>query len=114
MQSIISLFLQRIAAPDQVGKPINITELVSWLSYDIMGIIGFGKDFGNLRTTHEHAAVKGLRETMVAFGTLRQLPWLANFLSHFPGGDGAMGPFAKYCHDLVAEKRQVSDEFMTL
>lgn len=106
MQSIISLFLERIAAPEQVGKPINITELVSWLSYDIMGIIGFGKEFGNLRTTHEHAAVKGLRETMVAFGTLRQLPWLANFLSHFPGGDGAMGPFAKYCHDLVAEKRQ--------
>ncbi|KAH7056899.1 putative cytochrome P450 [Macrophomina phaseolina] len=106
MQSMISLFLDRLSAPQQVGKPVDATEWISWLSYDIMGVVGYGKDFGNLRSAHEHAAVKGLREAMISFGVLRQVPWLGNFLAHFPGGEGPMGPFAKYCKDLVAEKRR--------
>lgn len=108
MQSMITLFLERLSAPEQLGKPVNVTEWVSYLSYDIMGIVGYGKDFGNLRTSTEHAAVTGLRGAMKVFGVLRQVPWLANFLSHFPGGKGAAGPYDRYCKQLVADKRKVN------
>ncbi|GME48595.1 Cytochrome P450 [Neofusicoccum parvum] len=106
MQSMISLLLERLSAPELVGKPVNIAEWISWLSYDIMGIVGYGKDFGNLRTGTEHHTVAGMRKAMLGMGTLKPVPWVANFLSHFPGGQGAMGPFSKHAKKLVEEKRK--------
>lgn len=113
MQSMISLLLERLSAPELVGKPVNIAEWISWLSYDIMGIVGYGKDFGNLRTGTEHHTVAGMRKAMLGMGTLKPVPWVANFLSHFPGGQGAMGPFSKHAKKLVEEKRKVSSTRVT-
>ncbi|KAF2141924.1 uncharacterized protein K452DRAFT_249623, partial [Aplosporella prunicola CBS 121167] len=105
IHSVVSIFLERIA--ETAGKPTNITEWNSWLSYDIMGIVGYGKDFGNLRNNKEHNAIKLLRESVAVLGFFKQVPWLGNLLVHIPGGLGALEPFTKYCKDLVTEKQQL-------
>ncbi|GME35797.1 Cytochrome P450 [Neofusicoccum parvum] len=105
MQRTIGLFLDQISC--ERGQRINITDRIAWLTYDLMGVIGFGKDFGNLRSAKESPAIKGLRTAMASMGILFPVPWLTNVLSHMPGlGDVYWGPFVQYCRQLVEEKQQ--------
>ncbi|OMP88547.1 Cytochrome P450 67 [Diplodia seriata] len=104
MQSTITLFLDRLAEPERVGKPVNITDWISWLGYDIMGVVGFGRDFGCLRNAKGHPAIKTLQDFGFMLGLLKHVPWLGNILTRIPGGGGAMAPYARYCKSLVREK----------
>lgn len=113
LQSTIGLFLDAIATAGEAGqKPINVTDWVAYLAYDLMGMIGFGRDFGQLRGGGvEHWAVKALRAQQLFIGVLKPIPWLLNFLAAIPGADGPVQPFVKYCAGLVAEKREVRPPF---
>ncbi|OJD35553.1 cytochrome p450 [Diplodia corticola] len=104
MQSTISLFLDRLTEPKYLGKPVNVTDWISWLGYDIMGVVGFGRDFDCLRNATDHAAIKQMHEFGFALGLLKHVPWLGNILGRMPGGQSAMEPYARYCRDLVREK----------
>ncbi|KAB2574650.1 Isotrichodermin C-15 hydroxylase [Lasiodiplodia theobromae] len=108
LQSTIGLFLDAISTASEAGqKPINVTDWVAYLAYDLMGMIGFGRDFGQLRGGGvEHWAVKALRAQQLFIGVLKPIPWLLNFLAAIPGADGPVQPFVKYCAGLVAEKRE--------
>ncbi|KAF9632896.1 putative cytochrome p450 protein [Lasiodiplodia theobromae] len=104
MQDTISLFLNRLGEPQYLGKPVNVTDWISWLGYDIMGVVGFGKDFDCLRKATDHAAIKQMHDFGFALGLLKHVPWLGNVLQRMPGGQAAMEPYARYCRDLVREK----------
>lgn len=97
-----------MSAPSRLGKPVDVTQWIMWLSYDIMGVVGFGTDFGNLKTSTEHPAVQSLHDAAKFTGYLKSVPWLVNFLGHLPGCDGTLGPFADHARRLVREKRKVS------
>ncbi|KAH7050102.1 putative cytochrome P450 [Macrophomina phaseolina] len=105
MQETISTFLSILSQSSD--KPINVTELMAYLSYDLMGVVGFGKDFGQLAGGGvEHWAVKALRAQQLFFGLLKPIPWLVNAAARIPGADRAVAPFVEYCRGLVAEKRK--------
>ncbi|KAK7718873.1 hypothetical protein SLS57_005983 [Botryosphaeria dothidea] len=104
MQDTIGLFLDQIAC--ERGQRVNVTDWIAMLAYDLMGVIGFGEDFGSLKNAKESPAIAALRSAMRALGVLFPVPWLINTLSRIPGADGGLQPFAKYCANLVDEKRK--------
>ncbi|KKY13964.1 putative cytochrome p450 [Diplodia seriata] len=108
MQETISLFLDRLSEPQFEG-PVNVTDWISWLGYDIMGVVGFGRDFDCLRKASDHAAIKQMHEFGFALGLLKHVPWLGNLLGYLPV-ENAMEPYARYCRDLVREKMKALHE----
>ncbi|EKG20870.1 Glycosyl hydrolase 92 [Macrophomina phaseolina MS6] len=103
MQETIGTFLSILSQSSD--KPINVTELMAYLSYDLMGVVGFGKDFGQLAGGGvEHWAVKALRAQQLFFGLLKPIPWLVNAAARIPGADRAVAPFVEYL--LARDRRQ--------
>lgn len=78
-----------------------------FLSFDIMGNVGFGKEFNNLSTGVEHPGIKAVHDHMAVLGTMGHIPWLLNIISHLPGATSAMAEFFKWCEDEVVQKHQV-------
>lgn len=78
-----------------------------FLSFDIMGNVGFGKEFNNLSTGVEHPGIKAIHDHMAILGTMGHTPWLLNIISHLPGATSAMAEFFKWCEDEVVQKHQV-------
>ncbi|GME28392.1 Cytochrome p450 [Neofusicoccum parvum] len=90
---------------DSKGKPVDITEYMSWFAYDVMGLVGFGRDFGQLRTRGGDSAVQGLREQMKFLAFMKHIPWVINVALYIPGASG-MEKFVDSCRQLVVEKKK--------
>ncbi|KAL1635189.1 hypothetical protein SLS56_001943 [Neofusicoccum ribis] len=90
---------------DSKGKPVDITEYMSWFAYDVMGLVGFGRDFGQLRTRGGDSAVQGLREQMKFLAFMKHIPWVINVALYIPGASG-MENFVDSCRQLVVEKKK--------
>ena len=105
IQTTIGLFLDNLAC--EPGQRVNATDWIAMLAYDLMGVIGFSRDFGSLRAGKKSAAITGLHSAMRALAVLFAIPWLINMLSNLPGtqGAGPLSPLFAYCTRLLAEKR---------
>lgn len=57
------------------GKPINVSKLFNYYSFDIMGDLAFGKPFNMLQNEKEHWAVKLLNDGMETMAFLLPV-WL--------------------------------------
>ncbi|KAK8192010.1 putative cytochrome P450 [Phyllosticta capitalensis] len=89
------------------GRPVDTTQWLSYFAYDVMGRIGYSRNFGQLVDGAEHDAVEGLRKSQAIFGTLKPVPWVLNFLMAIPGATGEFGRYAAWCRNLVEEKKEL-------
>lgn len=89
------------------GQPVDATAWTMYLTFDVMGKVGFGKDYNQLETGQQLPAIQGLHDQMGVLGLLSPLPWLLSFLSAIPGLSGSYGLFMNYCAEQVAEKKKV-------
>lgn len=89
-------------------KVLDATAWSMYLNFDIMGEVGFGKDFGCVSSGTNHPAIQSLRDHMHIVGVLSYIPWLLNIFGHIPGASKAYRPFLVYCQSQVEEKREVS------
>jgi hypothetical protein len=80
-----------------------------YFAFDVMGLVGFSKDFRQLEDAAEHAAIKELHEQMLFLGILKPVPWILTILGAIQGLVGNYGQFMTYCADRIAEKKKVSD-----
>ncbi|KAB8275495.1 cytochrome P450 [Aspergillus minisclerotigenes] len=90
------------------GKPLDATTWSMLFTFDIMGDIGFGKDFGNLTTGKAHPVISAVRDHMRVIAVVSHLPWLLNMLGKIPGAAAGYQGFFKWCTDQVETKRKVS------
>ncbi|KAE8316235.1 cytochrome P450 [Aspergillus transmontanensis] len=90
------------------GKPLDVTTWSMLFTFDIMGDIGFGKDFGNLTTGKAHSAISAVRDHMRVIAVVSHLPWLLNMLGKIPGAAAGYQGIFKWCTDQVETKRKVS------
>ncbi|GMF66953.1 unnamed protein product [Aspergillus oryzae] len=89
------------------GKPLDAITWSMLFTFDIMGDIGFGKDFGNLTTGKAHPAISAIRDHMRVIAVVSHLPWLLNMLGKIPGAAAGYQGFFKWCTDQVETKRKV-------
>ncbi|KAB8226159.1 cytochrome P450 [Aspergillus novoparasiticus] len=91
------------------GKPLDVTTWSMLITFDIMGDIGFGKDFGNLTTGKAHSAISAVRDHMRVIAVVSHLPWLLNMLDKIPGAAAGYQGIFKWCTDQVETKRKSWD-----
>lgn len=105
VRSKVDVFISQLR--ERAGQPVNLTEWAMFLTFDVMGVVGFSKDFQQLEAAKEHSAIKGLHDQMAALGLLAHIPWFLSLLGSIPGLSGSYGLFIDYCHKQVKEKVDV-------
>lgn len=103
----VDLFCRQLASHAAADKPIDATAWSMYLSFDIMGEVGFGKDFGGLANGTEHPAIKGIHEHMAVLGVLSNVPWLLNLASSIPGATAGYAGFFGWCASEIEAKQKV-------
>ncbi|KAL5044371.1 hypothetical protein BDW71DRAFT_199058 [Aspergillus fruticulosus] len=91
----------------RLDRPLNITQWAMYLAFDVMGLLGFSKDFRQLEDTAEHAAIKELHGQMLILGILKSIPWVLTILGSIQGVVGNYGQFMIYYEDRIAEKKML-------
>lgn len=82
-----------------------------FLSFDVMGEVGFSKDFDNLATGKEHPAIKGIHDHMLILGILSNVPWLLNIIGSIPGAAAGYTGFFNWCSNEIKEKEKASPRY---
>ncbi|OJJ67356.1 hypothetical protein ASPBRDRAFT_200075 [Aspergillus brasiliensis CBS 101740] len=107
VKSKVDLLASHVAK--NLGQAIDVTAWTMFLSFDIMGDIGFGKDFHNLDTGVEHPAIKSVHDHMAVGAVLLQVPWFLYLLCRTPGAVSSYSSFFKWCADEIERKRKTWD-----
>jgi hypothetical protein len=94
------------------GNPMDVSAWSMFFSFDVMGEVGFGKDFNNLNSGIEHAAIKGVHSHMTMLGIMSTVPWLLNVLGSIPGAAAGYSDFFSFCAGQIREKHKVSASFL--
>lgn len=85
------------------GQPVDAAKLANYYSYDVMGELAFGKDFGMLKSGEERFAIDLLDEAMDIHG-FKFPTWLFRILIFTPGLMGIYWKFIKYCDNQLSAK----------
>ena len=92
------------------GQPFVVNELIHFLTFDVMGDLGFGKSFNQLETGEIHPGVALIAQWLSFAVYTMQIPWLITTLQYIPGIDDptlALRAFAKKC---LREREQVEPD----
>lgn len=87
------------------GQPINAAKWINYYSYDVMGDLAFGKDFGMLKSGEQHFVVELLDDALDVQG-LKLPTWLFRMLIAVPGLTDKYMKFIQYCDEQLAAKMQ--------
>ncbi len=87
--------------------PVDVTAWSMLYSFDVMGAVGFDKDFNNLASGQEHPAIKGVHDHMTVLGILSNVPWLLNIIGSIPGAAAGYTSFFNWCGNELKEKQKV-------
>lgn len=92
---------------NRAGQAVNVTDWSMFYSFDVVGEVGFSKDFGNLTTGVEHSAIKPIHEHIKVFGVLSPIPWLMNVLGSIPGAANIYTEIFDICANEIRAKQKV-------
>ncbi|KAI1414401.1 monooxygenase [Hypoxylon sp. FL1857] len=102
IKALVDTFISQLY--QKRGGPVDATAWTNYLTFDIMGEVGFGEDFGCVTTGNEHPAIKSIHDHMYILGILSHVPWLLNIIGHIPGATKGYVPFWDHCHSLLQSK----------
>ncbi|KAJ4321021.1 hypothetical protein N0V94_003079 [Neodidymelliopsis sp. IMI 364377] len=103
----VDMLIERLKA--QAGRPIDATAWSMFFSFDVMGDLSFGQDFGNLATGKEHPGIRSMHSYLWLFGVLSPVPWLMNLLMALPGAARALIDLDSVCLDVLERKEKSWD-----
>ncbi|ETS82892.1 hypothetical protein PFICI_04768 [Pestalotiopsis fici W106-1] len=84
----------------------DATAWTSYLSFDIMGDVGLGKDFAGVASGREHPAIKAIHDHMTVLSIGGHVPWLLNLASRIPGCTAGYAPFFNWCAAELQAKQK--------
>ena len=67
------------------GTVVDCTELFMFFSFDVMGIVAFGKSFDMVESNKMHTSIGILKDGMSVVGPLTPVPWLFRTVAVIPG-----------------------------
>ncbi|KAK2611662.1 hypothetical protein N8I77_004992 [Diaporthe amygdali] len=93
---------------EQLSKreTIDATAWSMYLSFDIMGKVGFGKEFHGVTKGEEHLAIEGVHSSMNVLGIMSHVPWLLNMMGKIPGAAAAYQEFFAWCGSEIKAKKK--------
>jgi hypothetical protein len=59
------------------GEPVNVNDVMSWLSFDIMGEVTFGEDFGIMENKEVIDELVHQRKALALVAPLVDAPWIS-------------------------------------
>jgi cytochrome P450 len=83
------------------GAPVNVTKWFMLYSFDVMGRLAFGKNYGMLESGVQHDALHLMTEGMAPLGIMPPT-WLFKLLVSIPGLSAGYQKFVKFCNDEMA------------
>ncbi|OCL07514.1 putative benzoate 4-monooxygenase cytochrome P450, partial [Glonium stellatum] len=107
IKSKTDFFIKQLDA--RAGKPVDVTAWSMLFSFDIMGVVGFGKDFNNLTSGNEHPAIRAVHEHIAFLGVMSNIPWLLNLIGSMPGASAGYSGFFNWCANELEEKQKTWD-----
>lgn len=90
----------------RASDPVRVDQWFNFYSFDVMGDVGFSKDFGMIQGGEEHSAIKTLHSALRAVRPLSSAPWLTRIIMKF--SHGSLNSFLDWCYQRTVEKRNVS------
>ncbi|KAF2769213.1 putative P450 monooxygenase [Teratosphaeria nubilosa] len=78
------------------GKAFNATKWFSLYSFEVMGKLAFGKDYGMLDSGEKQESLEMLSEGMQPFGYLLPI-WFSRLLTQIPGLGSGYQKFVRFC-----------------
>ncbi|OJD33996.1 cytochrome p450 [Diplodia corticola] len=109
VQSKVSTLLERLSGFD--GKPVNVTEWISYFSFDIMGDVIYSKEYNMLRAGDGKIVAGGmettlakLHEGMKMLGLVGTTPWMLCMLDQ-AGLAGDFGVMQEWCRAAMRDKQ---------
>jgi len=80
---------------DYVSKPVKVNDVMSWFSFDAMGEITFGEDFGMMANRKAKGELIHQRQALALLAPLNDASWIAHLgFSLFPFLEAVRGWWA--------------------
>lgn len=98
------------ALSHRVGQALSGPDTMQLVSYDLMGIVGWGHSFNNIENWKLNSNLHFVKAVTAGQQIIAQMPWLMSLLVSLPGADGPLRPYGTWIQDRIQEKRQSSEE----
>ncbi|KAI2912427.1 hypothetical protein CBS147371_7480 [Aspergillus niger] len=97
-------FLDAVA--QRVNQPLSVPSTMSLLSYDLMGVVGWGHSFNNIETWELNPSLHFIKNMRAGQHVMVHTPWLISLLMSLPGAGSAIREYGNWIQDRIQEKRQ--------
>ncbi|KAI1136397.1 putative cytochrome P450 monooxygenase [Hypoxylon sp. FL0543] len=89
------------------GQPVNAAKWFNYYSFDVMGNLAFGRDFGMLKSGQQHWAV-ALLDDALGVQSMKLPTWIFRMMIAIPGLTEKYWKFIEFCDQQLAAK--IADE----
>jgi hypothetical protein len=76
IQGYTDTLIRKLTEASKDGKPVNLREWFNHYTFDIIGNLGFGSDFGGLESEQYHPWVKAVSQNVREFAIMQVLMYL--------------------------------------
>lgn len=103
----IQQLARRISEMAEAREVVNVTHWLNFMSFDIMGDVGFGKGFGMLESGQKIDILRLLEDGMRGLGVGGSVPWLFMLLRRVPSIKRDYERFLNWCGEQMWEREKV-------
>jgi hypothetical protein len=107
MESNIASLVQQIDRYSAECGTVNVSRWFNYLSFDVMGDVGFGKNFGMLDKGEKVEVLKKLEDGQKGLGIFGVVPWLFMILTKIPSIRKEHDVFVEWCAKQILDRREV-------
>ncbi|RAK82511.1 cytochrome P450 [Aspergillus fijiensis CBS 313.89] len=94
------------ALRQRAGQVVSGPDTMQLLSYDLMGLIGWGYSFENIENWKLNPALHFVRQVTAGQRIISQAPWLMSLLVNLPGADSPLQRYGAWIEARIREKMQ--------
>ena len=106
MNRLSDLLIQKLSQYD--GQPVVINDWCHFITFDIMGELGFGQSYGQLESGRLHTALDKIVQYLRIGVYAMQVPWLVNIVRSIPGQEDQQTLLREFSARCLDEREKVS------
>jgi hypothetical protein len=111
IESNVASLVQQIDRHKARGEAVNVSHWFNYLSFDIMGDVGFGKRFGMLDKGEKVEVLRELEDGQKGLGIFGVVPWLFMVLTKIPSIRKEHDVFVEWCAKQMLDRIEVGCPF---